>query len=194
MKVKFQNVLSTLFSHMPNHCSYIKATSHKPQATATSHSHSYSYSHSHSHKPQATCHKPQATATATSHMPCSYIKDTSDFTNRINETKDINEDKIVVTLDVKLLYTNIPNHEGIEAVKILLNFISQKLIATKVIIKLLFLILTLNNFVFNGIHYQQKFVCAMGTICAPNCANIFMRKFEKTCIYPNINLFSNFYC
>ena len=127
-------------------------------------------------------------------MPCSYIKDTSDFTNRINETKDINEDKILVTLDVKLLYTNILNHEGIEAVKILLNFISQKLIATKVIIKLLFLILTLNNFVFNGIHYQQKFVCAVGTICAPNCANIFMRKFEKTYIYPNINLFLNFYC
>ena len=34
----------------------------------------------------------------------------------------------------------------------------------------------------------------MGTICAPNYANIFMGKFEKTYIYPYINQFSNFYC
>ena len=47
----------------------------------------------------------------------SYIKDTSDFINRINETKDVNKDTILVTLDVKSLYTNIPNHEGIEAAK-----------------------------------------------------------------------------
>ena len=49
-------------------------------------------------------------------MP-SYIKDTSDFINRINETKYINKDLILVTLDFKSLYTNIPNQEGIEAVK-----------------------------------------------------------------------------
>ena len=34
----------------------------------------------------------------------------------------------------------------------------------------------------------------MGTICAPNYANIFMGKFEKTYIYLYINKFSNFYC
>ena len=34
----------------------------------------------------------------------------------------------------------------------------------------------------------------MGTIYAPNYANIFMGKFEKTYIYPYINQFSNFYC
>ena len=34
----------------------------------------------------------------------SYIKDTSGFINRINETKDINKDTILVTLDVKSLY------------------------------------------------------------------------------------------
>ena len=79
----------------------------------------------------------------------SNIKNTSDFINRINETKDINKDTILVTLDVKLLYTNIPNHEGIEAVKSALNDVSQNPIARKVIIKFLFLILTLNNFVFN---------------------------------------------
>ena len=113
----------------------------------------------------------------------SYVKDTSDFINRINETKDINKNTILVTLDVKSLYTNIPNHEGIEVVKSALNSVSQKPIATKVIIKFLFLI-----------HYLQKIGCVMGTICAPNYANIFMGKFEKTYIYPYINQFSNFYC
>ena len=51
---------------------------------------------------------------------------------------------------------NIPNHEGIEAVKSPLNSISQEPIATNGIIKFLFLTLTLNNFGFNGIHYLQN--------------------------------------
>ena len=46
----------------------------------------------------------------------SYIKDTTDF---INKTKDLDlpDDSILVTMDVSALYTNIPNDEGIEAVK-----------------------------------------------------------------------------
>ena len=83
----------------------------------------------------------------------SYIKDTSDFINRINETKYIHEDAILMTLDVRSLYTNYTNHEGIETVKGALNSVSQKPTVTKVIIRILFLILRLNNFVFNGIHY-----------------------------------------
>ena len=66
------------------------------------------------------------------------------------------------------------------AVKSALNFVSQMLIAKKVIIWFLCLILTLNNFVFSGIHNLQKTGSAMGTICSPTCINIFMRKFEKT--------------
>ena len=121
----------------------------------------------------------------------SHTKDTSDFINRIDETKDINEDITFVTLDVKSLYTKVFNNDGIEAVKSELNSVSQKPNSTKVIIKFLFLILTLNNFVFNGIHYLQKIGCAMGAICEPNYSNILMWKFEKN-IYLNINLFSNF--
>ena len=39
----------------------------------------------------------------------SYKKDTLDSI-RVNETKDKNTDTILVTLNVKSLYTNIPNH------------------------------------------------------------------------------------
>ena len=77
-------------------------------------------------------------------------------------------------------------------VKSALNSISRKPIAKS--IKFLFLILTLNNFAFNGILYLQNIGCAKGTICEPNYANIFMEKFEKTYIYPYRNSFSNFYC
>ena len=83
------------------------------------------------------------------------------------------------------------NSEGIKSA---LKSVSLKPIAAKVIIKLFFLMLTLNNFVFSGIQYLQKIGCAMGTICAPNYTNFFMAKFEKTYIYPYLNQFSNFYC
>ena len=97
-------------------------------------------------------------------------------------------------MDSKALYTNILNHEDIEAVKETLNNQAKKPIATRVIIKFLYPILTLNNFVFNGINYIQKKSCAMGTICAPAYANIFMGKFEKLHIYPCLRNFSTFYC
>ena len=117
-----------------------------------------------------------------------YINDTSDFIGRINETKDVNKETNLVTLDIKSLYTNISNHERIETVKSTLNSVSQKPITTKFIIRFLFLTLTLKNFLFNGIYYLQKIGCAIGTICAPNYANIFMRKFEKAYIYLYIKI------
>ena len=88
-------------------------------------------------------------------------------------------------MDVKSLYTNITNNESIEEVKEKLDGQNNKPIATKVI-KFLFLILTLNNFIFNSINYLQIKTCAMGTIYAPSYANIFMEKFELAHIYPYI--------
>ena len=58
--------------------------------------------------------------------------------------------------------------------------------ATKVITTFLALILTLNNFIFVCTHYLQIKRCAMGTICAPAYANIFMENFELKYIYPYI--------
>ena len=75
-------------------------------------------------------------------------------------------------MDVKSLYTNIPNSEGIAAVKNAYDNYPKKLIATKVITTFLALILTLNNFIFNCKHYLQIKGCAIGTICSPAYANI----------------------
>ena len=52
-------------------------------------------------------------------------------------------------MDVKALYTNIPNKEGLQALKEALDKKQHKSIATTVIVTLMTLILTLNNFVFN---------------------------------------------
>ena len=87
-------------------------------------------------------------------------------------------------MDVSSLYTNISNTEGILTVKRAYDNYSKKTTTTKVITVFLALILTLNNFVFGCIHYLQMKGWAMGTICAPAYANIFMANFELKYIYP----------
>ena len=86
----------------------------------------------------------------------SHIKDTSDFSNKIETITDLPENTILVTMDVKSLFTNIPNTEGINAVaKALENQMDLK-IPTRVVIKFLHLTLILNNFSFNGRTYSKR--------------------------------------
>ena len=70
-------------------------------------------------------------------------------------------------------------------------------ISIKVIFTLYFtlytFILTLDNFVFNGINYLQKKGCAMSTKCAPSYANIFIGWFEEMFIFPLPANLSDFY-
>ena len=86
---------------------------------------------------------------------------------------------LLVTLDVKSLHANIPNNEGIKAVKETYEKYKEKTVSAKVIKTFLSLILTLNNFVFNCTYYLQTMGCAMGTICAPSYANIFMANLKQ---------------
>lgn len=124
----------------------------------------------------------------------SYIKDTlTDFINEISETENI-ADTIHVTLDVTSLCTNILNPEGIESTKEALNCVNQKPIERKIIIRFLLLILTLNNFIFNGFYYLSNMGCAMSTICVPGYSTVFMVKFEKTFMNPCIQSYVKFYC
>ena len=120
----------------------------------------------------------------------SYVKDSTDFIRKINSMEKIPDNSILVTMDVRSLYTNIPNKEGIEAVE---TTFKRKNIGTTIISTFLRLVLTLNNFVFNSQNYLQIKGCAMGTKCAPSYANIFMGMFEERYIYPLIEKISNFY-
>ena len=46
-----------------------------------------------------------------------YVKDTYNFINKISAVKSVPKNSYLVTMDVRSLYTNIPNVEGISAVK-----------------------------------------------------------------------------
>ena len=78
----------------------------------------------------------------------SYVKDTNDFINKFNAVKSVPKSSYLITMDVTSLYTNIPNAEGISAVKRSFDNYSKKTTSTKVITTFLALIRTLNNFVF----------------------------------------------
>ena len=77
-------------------------------------------------------------------------------------------------MDVKSLDKSIPNDEGIVSVKKKYDRYLKNTIPNEIITTFLALILTLNNFIFNSKFYLQIKGCAMGTICAPPYANIFM--------------------
>ena len=70
----------------------------------------------------------------------SYIKDTNHFANKVNNFS-VPINPILVTTDVKSLYTSIPNNEGIVAIKKIYDKYFHKTLPTTIIA----LILTLNN-------------------------------------------------
>ena len=114
----------------------------------------------------------------------SYIRD---FTHMINILQDYRPipNMLLCTLDITSLYTNIPHHEGVEAIKELLAIHrdTNALPHNSYIIELLQVVLTNNYFDFNGKHYHQKSGTAMGTKLAPSYANLFMSKFEQDHVY-----------
>lgn len=78
-------------------------------------------------------------------------------------------------MDVKSLDANIPNCKGIkEEVIGKLNAHTDKPIPTRIIIKFLYLISAVNNFLTKSISYLQINVCSMGT------TENFLGKFETT--------------
>ena len=109
----------------------------------------------------------------------SYLKDTTVFINFIERTK-VPEKALLVSMDVKSLYTNIPQEEGIQTVcKAYVSFYQNKIpIPTPLLDRVLRLILQENSFQFNGKNYLQTHGTAMGTKMAVAFANIFMAKFE----------------
>ena len=111
----------------------------------------------------------------------SYLKDTTDFINFIENTK-VKKRTFLVSMDVTSLYTNIPQNEGIEIVcKAYENFYKDNPpIPTHYLREMLRLILKENSFQFNGKHYLQTHGTAMGTKTAVSFANIFMAHIETT--------------
>ena len=115
----------------------------------------------------------------------SYIRDTTDFINKIQHV-NVPENHNLVTIDVSSLYTNIPHTEGILACRAALLNRDRDDPHTWFLLTLLRHVLTLNYFAFNGVIYHQTSGTAMGTKLAPNYANLFMGQLELDLIdsYP----------
>ena len=111
-----------------------------------------------------------------------YLKDTTQFLCEIADIP-IEKDTWLVTIDVKSLYTNIPNDQGIQACyRAWLKQESKdpQHPPAEVLRHLLEIVLKLNTFEFNEKHYLQQFGTAMGSKLAPAYANTFMGDLEKS--------------
>ena len=86
-------------------------------------------------------------------------------------------------MDVRSVYTNIPQEEGKDAFGHSLSN-THSLSFIHAVLNLLTLVLTLSNVRFNDEQYLQILGCTMGTICAPPYSNTFMGNFESNQIYP----------
>ena len=113
----------------------------------------------------------------------SYVRDTIDFLQKLDKAKNVPNDCLLVALDVKSLYTNIPNNGGIKALTEAYDNHPNKTVVTKVIMTFLSLIITLNSFVFNSINYLKIMGCAMGTRSVLQHTQIFSRYDLKNDIY-----------
>jgi hypothetical protein len=89
---------------------------------------------------------------------------------------------MLVTMDVVSLYHNIPHQAAIRTV---LNKYrpGQVRSSNDSIVKLLEMVLTKNNFSFNGKHFLQLIGIAIGTKSAPGVANHYIDWFERMFLY-----------
>ena len=115
----------------------------------------------------------------------SYVKDTTDFLNKLGTIEDLSESDFLCTMDVTSLYTNVPHKEGLEA---LTHFLNQRQILTpptNFLVELSQMVLNKNYFKFENAYYLQCQGVSMGSPCSPNYANLFMGKFEADFVYSN---------
>ncbi len=112
----------------------------------------------------------------------SYTRDSGDLINTL-EALVIPPNCILVTIDVKALYLNIPHEEGIKAVLDRLYYKNPNSkdvpIPPNTMSDLLKIVLTQNHFQFTDLMFHQIQGTAMGTKMAPAYANIFMAELEE---------------
>ncbi|CAM5130490.1 unnamed protein product [Natator depressus] len=113
--------------------------------------------------------RPYATSTP------SYLRDTTDFLRKLQSIADLPDNTILATMDVEALYTNIPHKDGLQAIK---NTIPDNVTAN-LVAELCDFVLTHNYFTFGDNVYLQISGTAMGTLMAPQYANIFMADLEQ---------------
>ena len=106
-----------------------------------------------------------------------YVKDTNHALRIFNDLHLDNTttgERFLYIMDIKSLYTVIPNNSGLEALAYFLNKRPVLDPPTSTLTRLAKLMMTLNAFTFNGDFYQQIGGVAMGSKMGPNYACLFV--------------------
>ena len=109
----------------------------------------------------------------------SYIKDTTDFLNKLSRFDNLPDYAILVTLDVTALYYSIPHNDGIGAYEKHLDVKALSTTSIEDICQLINFIFQNNVLSFSDEYFLQVCGTAMGTRMAPCYANIFMAELEE---------------
>ena len=111
----------------------------------------------------------------------SYIKDTThaEHPRFLPFHTDGDGQHLVFTMDIKSLYTVIPNDEGLRALQYYLDKREILEPPTHTLLRMAQLVLTLNTFEFNGEFYKQTGGVAVGSRLGPNYACLFVGYVEE---------------
>ena len=107
-----------------------------------------------------------------------YVKDSGDFSKKINNLNLILENTILVKADVVGLYPSIPQEVGLRALREGLNKRDEKTIPTEQLSKMAEVVLKNNYFEFGNKIKQQISGTAIRTKFTPPYACIFMNNLE----------------
>ena len=111
-----------------------------------------------------------------------YVKDTNDALKTFDTfTFDSSNDnpRFLFTMDIKSLYTVIPNNGGLQALSHFFDQRANKEPPTHTLTRLAELVLTLNAFSFNGEYYRQIGGVAMGRKMGPSYACLYVGYIEE---------------
>ena len=106
----------------------------------------------------------------------SYVKDTTHMLQLLDsfQFSEDGQHRLVFTMDIKSLYTIIPNDEGLLALKYFLDKRENKDPPADTLVRMAELVLT-----FNGEYYKQVGGVAMGSKLGPNYACLFVGYVEE---------------
>ena len=108
-----------------------------------------------------------------------YIKDTTEFSNKLAISRTISPEVLLVTTNVTSLNAIIPHVDGVDACSKFLNELRVTYIYVDVLCSLISFILMHNNFVFDDHSYLQTSGTALDTKMAPCFVAIFWHLMSK---------------
>ena len=109
----------------------------------------------------------------------SFVKDTTDFLQKVAEVNCINNKSLLFTMDVKALYPSVPKQEGLEACREALEMRTNKHIPTEAVMLMIETVLSNNVFKFGNRYFKQTDGTAIGSKLGKNYACTYMGAWEQ---------------